>query len=81
MAEKAHRRRLDEMRATTSWRAPAYVSIPKPPPEGRPGEVLELSYGIDSEERDRMLRREAEQPSVKYKRPEDIPDTPGEAPN
>jgi|UniRef100_A0A7S0Z9A7 protein phosphatase 1 regulatory subunit 10 len=80
-AEKAHRRRLDEMRATTSWRAPAYVSIPKPPPEGRPGEVLELSYGIDSEERDRMLRREAEQPSVKYKRPEDIPDTPGEAPN
>ena len=80
-AEKAHKRRLDEMRATTHWRAPSYVSIPKPPPDGRPGEVLELSYGINSEERDKMLRREAEKPSVKYRRLEDIPDTPGEAPN
>lgn len=75
-AAKQHQRRLDEMRATISWRTPRRIESVRdhPDPEA-------LAPGAESEEFQRILRIEAEKPSVKYKSLKDIPDSPAEAPN
>ena len=75
-AAKQHQRRLDEMRAYVPWRTPRAVVLPPDPDAHEP-----ITPGCDSEEFQRILRIEAERPSVKYKRVTDIPDSPAEAPN
>ena len=70
-AAKQHQRRMDEMRATVSWR----------PPRRIPPTAEAITPGSESEEFERMLRVEAEKPSVKYKNSKAIPDSPAEAPN
>ena len=72
-AAKQHQRRLDEMRASVNWRPPKRIP--------RVGEQEGMAPGAESEEFERMLRVEAEKPSVRYANVKDIPDTPAEAPN
>jgi len=72
-AAKQHQRRLDEMRASVNWRPPKRIP--------RVGEQEGMVPGAESEEFERMLRVEAEKPSVRYASVKDIPDTPAEAPN
>ena len=75
-AAKQHQRRLDEMRATISWRTPRRIE-----PVRDHNDPEALAPGAESEEFQRILRIEAEKPSVKYKSLKDIPDSPAEAPN
>lgn len=75
-AAKQHQRRLDEMRATISWRTPRRIE-----PVRDHSDPEALAPGAESEEFQRILRIEAEKPSVKYKSLKDIPDSPAEAPN
>jgi len=75
-AAKQHQRRLDEMRATISWRTPRRIESVRDQPDPEA-----LAPGAESEEFQRILRIEAEKPSVKYKSLKDIPDSPAEAPN
>lgn len=75
-AAKQHQRRLDEMRATTTWRPPRRIEIPR-----WEEEESDRVPGDESEESQRILRIEAEKPSVKYRSLKDIPDSPAEAPN